>query len=75
VLKKEVEIGGVYIAKISEKLAHVRIDAPAHYGNGWDATNLDTGRKVRIKSAAKLRQKVVDGDAYENSGRIRAGGD
>lgn len=54
-LKKDIEIGGVYIAKISDKLARVRIDAPAQYGNGWDATNLDTGRKIRIKSAAKLR--------------------
>jgi hypothetical protein len=32
----------------------VRIDAESRYG-GWEATNLTTNKKVRIKSPAKLR--------------------
>lgn len=52
--KNEVEIGGVYVAKISGRLTHVRITAVSQYG-GWDAVNVNTNREVRIRSAAKLR--------------------
>jgi hypothetical protein len=52
--KKDVKIGGVYHAKISGNVVRVRLDGPNPYG-GWNATNLITGRPVRIKSAAKLR--------------------
>jgi hypothetical protein len=52
--KSEVKIGGMYTAKVTNKLVQVRIDAESRYG-GWDATNLVTGKKVRIKSPAKLR--------------------
>ena len=58
--KKEVEIGGVYVAKVSGKLAPVRIDREATYG-GWEGTNLVTMRSVHIKSAQRLRRKVVVG--------------
>jgi hypothetical protein len=57
--KSEVTIGGVYTAKITNKVVQVRIDATSRYG-GWDATNLSTNKKVRIKSPAKLRD-AVDG--------------
>jgi len=52
-----VRIGERYIAKVSGKLAVVRIDAESEYG-GWDATNVATGRAVRIKSAARLRREA-----------------
>lgn len=52
--KKDVQIGNTYAAKVSGKIACVRIDAESRFG-GWDATNTETGRRVRIKSAAKLR--------------------
>jgi len=52
--KKDVEIGGIYAAKVSGKLARVRIERENPYG-GWDAVNVDTGRHVRIKSAQRLR--------------------
>ena len=52
--KGEVEIGKVYTAKVSDKLVPVRIEAENRYG-GWDATNLATGKKVRIKSPQRLR--------------------
>ena len=52
--KNEVEIGGVYTAKVNGKVVKVRIDAENPHG-GWDATNLETNRKVRIKTAQRLR--------------------
>ena len=55
--KSEVKIGSVYTAKVSDKVVEVRIDAESRHG-GWDATNLATGKKVRIKSAQRLRAAV-----------------
>ena len=52
--KHEVKVGSEFIAKVSGKLAHVRIDRENPYG-GWDATNLATKKSVRIKSAQRLR--------------------
>jgi hypothetical protein len=70
--KSEVKVGRVYTAKVTNKLAEVRIDAESRYG-GWDGTNLATGKKVRIKSPAKLRTSVGgDGAA---TGAKKAKGD
>ena len=55
--KNEVKIGGVYTAKVTNRLVQIRIDAESRYG-GWEATNLSTKKKVRIKSPAKLRLAV-----------------
>jgi len=60
--KNEVKIGGVYVAKVTNKLVQVRIDAENRYG-GWDATSLATGKKVRIKSPARLRAAAGE-DAF-----------
>ncbi|MBK8915030.1 MAG: winged helix-turn-helix domain-containing protein [Phycisphaerales bacterium] len=57
--KNDVEIGATYVAKVSGTLARVRIDRESRYG-GWEATNVDTGRRVRIKSAQRLRHAAVD---------------
>ena len=57
--KNEVQVGGVYSAKVSDKVVEVRIDAENRHG-GWDATNLATNKKVRIKSAQRLRAVVGD---------------
>jgi hypothetical protein len=51
---KDVKIGGVYYAKVSEKVVKVRIEGESRYG-GWDAKNLATDRSVRIKSGQRLR--------------------
>ncbi len=56
--KDQVHIGGAFVAKVSGKLATVRIDAESRFG-GWEATNVETGRKVRIKSAQRLRRAVA----------------
>ncbi len=55
--KNEVKIGNTYTVKVSGKIAKVRIDAESQYG-GWDATNVETKKKVRIKSAQRLRSEV-----------------
>ncbi len=61
--KNEVKVGGVYSAKVSDKVVEVRIDAENRHG-GWDATNLATNKKVRIKTAQRLRA-VAGGEAAE----------
>lgn len=53
--KKDVEIGGLYIAKVSGSLVVIRLDRESPFG-GWDATNLTTKRMIRIRTAARLRQ-------------------
>ena len=60
--KDEVKVGGTYAAKVSGKVVQVRIDAENPHG-GWDATNLATKKKVRIKSAQRLRGAVHPGTA------------
>jgi hypothetical protein len=64
--KSDVEIGGVYTAKVTNKLVQVRIDAESRYG-GWDATNLATGKKVRIQSPQRLRAAVGDDVAKKDA--------
>jgi superfamily I DNA/RNA helicase len=64
--KNEVQVGGVYVAMVSNKLTEVRITAidekPA-YGRIkastiYRAVNLKTGREVSFRSAQKLRREV-----------------
>ena len=57
--KRDVVIGAVYEAKVSGKLCPVRIRRESPYG-GWDATNMSTGRDVRIKSAQRLRRRFPE---------------
>jgi hypothetical protein len=58
--KNEVQIGQTYLAKVSDKVVPVRIDAESRHG-GWDATNMSTNKRVRIKSAQRLRGEVKAG--------------
>ncbi|MBL7140945.1 MAG: winged helix-turn-helix domain-containing protein [Planctomycetes bacterium] len=60
--KHKVKVGGTYLAKVSEKVVQVRIDGESRFG-GWDATNLATKKKVRIKSAQRLRGPAVTSKA------------
>ncbi len=55
--KADIRIGGTYVAKVSGKLAKVRITNESVHG-GWYGVNTDTGREVRIKTAARLRKPV-----------------
>lgn len=64
-IKDQIEIGKVYIAKVSGRLCRVRVTSITKregYGRTkattrYDATNLETGREITIKSAAKLRRE------------------
>lgn len=71
--KSEVKIGQTYRAKVSGAVTDVRITGESPHG-GWDAINPVTNRKVRIKSAQRLRgvarrpgkrQKIVSLAEYE----------
>src|SRR5687767_4662375 len=55
--KEEVTIGMTYLAKVSNMVVPVRIDAE-HARQGWFGTNQVTGKKVHIKSAQRLRGEV-----------------
>ena len=70
--KNEVTIGGVYTAKVTNKLVQVRIDAESRYG-GWDGINLATGKKVRIKSPTRLRA-AIGGDGAATGAKKAKGG-
>jgi len=52
--KNEVKVGSTYLAKVSDKVVPVRITGTSGHG-GWDAVNEATGKKIRIKSAQRLR--------------------
>jgi len=52
--QNDVQIGQHYLAKVADRVVPVRIDRASPYG-GWDATNVTTGRAVRIKTAGRLR--------------------
>lgn len=56
--KRDVLIGATYVAKVSGQTAHVRIDRESPSG-GWEGTNRSTGRRVRIRSAQRLRSLVT----------------
>lgn len=55
--KNEVEVGEVYLVKVSGKLVEVKIVDESSFG-GWIGRNLATGRKVRIKTAGRLRKRI-----------------
>ncbi|HUW35554.1 MAG TPA: winged helix-turn-helix domain-containing protein [Planctomycetota bacterium] len=63
--KNEIKIGEQYTCKVSDKIVVVKIVGENPHG-GWDATNLKTGKAVRIKSAQRLRSaKFVDQKALD----------
>jgi len=53
--KADIKVGSTYVAKVTNRLVQVRIDAENPSG-GWDATNLTTRKKIRIKTAGRLRE-------------------
>jgi hypothetical protein len=68
--KTEIASRGVYVAQVSGQVVEVRIDGESPYG-GWDATNLATGRAIRIRSAARLRGRAARSSS--NAPRPEAG--
>jgi hypothetical protein len=71
--KAEVQIGKTYVAKVSGKLADVRITRVSPYG-GWYGVNVGTLREVRIRSAQRLRREVLPVDRLTQIRNLRAGG-
>jgi len=53
--KADIKVGATYVAKVTNRLVQVRIDAENPSG-GWDATNLTTKKKIHIKTAGRLRE-------------------
>jgi hypothetical protein len=51
--KRDVILGQVYAVKVSGRIQHMRLVAESPHG-GWVGRNLQTGREVRIRSAARL---------------------
>jgi len=56
--KADIKIGGIYAAKVTGQVVPVCLDAENANG-GWDATNLRTQKKIRVKSAQRLRGPVT----------------
>lgn len=72
-LKKDIRVGGHYLATVSGKLTTVRVDAIREDGvhlrvggrstinaTRYGVTNLATGRRTTFRSAQKFRQEVKD---------------
>jgi len=59
VTKSEVKTGRYYATTISGKMTIVKIEAKSPHGE-WTGRNIFTNRRVRIKSAAKLRGDVTE---------------
>lgn len=56
--KADVVLNRTYWAKVSGRVVPVRLDT--HASTGWNATNLKTGKTIRIKTAGRLRGEVVN---------------
>lgn len=70
--KDEIKIGGLYVAKVNNKLATGRVDVITDYGGRasirYYVTNLETGRKTSFRSAVKFRNEVKRGDGFKMPG-------
>jgi hypothetical protein len=55
--KRDVVLGQVCAVKVSGRIQQVRLVAESSHG-GWIGRNLQTGREVRIRSAARLRYPI-----------------
>lgn len=79
--KKDITIGQTYRCKVSGSVVDVRITGVSPHG-GWDGINVLTNRKVRIKTAQRLRaktpprptkrKKIVSLAEYEAEGNAEA---
>ncbi len=52
--KNEVKVGGVYLAKVTNKVVPVKITSENPSG-GYHGLNLKTGKTIKLKSAQRLR--------------------
>ena len=62
---QQIEVGKVYIVKVSGQLANVKVLRTEEASSGrdrWVCENLETGRKVVVKGAAKFRRPSMEFD-------------
>jgi hypothetical protein len=52
--KKDIIIGGKYLAKVSGKIVIVKVISESRLG-GYNVINLTTGRSIRVRTGARLR--------------------
>ena len=64
--KDQIEVGGSYSAKVSDRIVKVRIDSTNTHG-GWNATNIATGKRIHVKSAQRLRRAVGGGKRHADA--------
>lgn len=57
--KADVVLGEVYWARVSGRVVPVKV-CEAHHQGGWYGLNTETGREVRIRTAGRLRSRVVE---------------
>ena len=63
--KHDVVLGQVYGVKVSGRIQPVRVIAESPHG-GWVGRNEQSGREIRIRSAAKLRARLEkNGDGWK----------
>ena len=55
--QRDVVLGQVYAVKVRSRIQPVRLVAESPSG-GWVGRNEQTGREIRIRSAAKLRARL-----------------
>ncbi|KKW13232.1 MAG: hypothetical protein UY48_C0003G0054 [Candidatus Gottesmanbacteria bacterium GW2011_GWB1_49_7] len=52
--KENVVLGHVYAVRVGRDIRPVKLEG-THYLCGWVGRNLQTGRQIRVKTAARLR--------------------
>ena len=57
--KQEAKLGATYQVKVSDKLTSVKL-IETHAAGGWVGLNLKTNKRVRIKTAQRLRKLVAE---------------
>ena len=76
----QIRVGGVYIAKVNNKLQKVRVDRimdqtsyNGRASKSYAVTNLATGRTTTFRSAAKFRSEVVNTPEGHRQANIQTG--
>lgn len=60
---KDIEIGGVYLARVSHRIVPIRVVEVTEDGRGrrrWTCTNTRTGRTIVVKSSQRFRSRVME---------------
>ena len=55
----DVQIGATYLVKVADNLAPVKL-VREHPSGGWEGVSAKTGKTIRIKSAQRMRRRLVD---------------